>query len=69
MIYLAAICMQQMPANISVELWTISVVEEAEEGSFGKGAAFLSASTWTAQSRSRVGKGARMFCMYFMSHT
>lgn len=58
-----------MPANISVELWTISVVEEAEEGSFGKGVAFLSATTWTAQSRSRVGEGTRMFCMYFVSYT
>lgn len=43
MIYLAAICMQQMPANISLGLWTISVMEEAEEGSSGRGAAFVPA--------------------------
>lgn len=36
MIYLADICMQQMPVNISVELWTISMVEKTEGGLFGK---------------------------------
>jgi len=28
--------MQQMPVNISVELWTISMVEKTEGGLFGK---------------------------------
>lgn len=54
MIYLAAICMQQMPVNISLELWSISVMEEAEEGLSGRGEAFLPVTTWTVQNRSRV---------------
>lgn len=55
MIYLADICMQQMPVNISVELWTISMVEKTEGGLFGKRTALLSATEWTAQSRNSVG--------------
>lgn len=55
MIYLADICMQQMPANLSLELWTISMVEETEEGLFGRRAAFLSATERTAQSKNSVG--------------
>lgn len=40
-IYLAAICIQPMPVNISLGLWTISVMEEAGKGSYGRRAEFL----------------------------
>ena len=54
MIYLAAICMQQKPANIFLELWTFSMMEEAEEGSSGRRTEFLPATTQAAEGRSRV---------------
>lgn len=64
-IYLAAICIQQMPVNISLWLWTISMMEEADEGSYGRRAEFLPP-TLIAQIRSRVEWGTSMFCMCFV---
>lgn len=49
MIYLAAICIQQ-PVNISLGLWTISVLEEAGKGSYGIRAEFLPPLHWQLKS-------------------